>query len=291
MPKQDVRTGLRALRDVTRTYFFLPQFAIQRSVELLHLRSLTYPRPILDLGCGDAAFTRLVFPERGSVDYGLDPEPDQLERARSSGIFRELFSARGDRIPLPDGSIRTVFSNSVFEHIREIEPVLAECSRVLAEGGRLIFTTPSEHFPEFLFFSQRYRAWGHPEIAEGYVQFVNSVFGHYRYWTLGEWEKALARSGFTTQAHRQIVSERATLLEDKWMIRQLALRTLSPGLAKRVEGSFARTTHEAAPRAKRTFLQRLAGFGLYHYLALAFFRKELSYHGPGSQYLFVAEKR
>jgi len=44
-----------------------------------------------------------------------------------------------------------MFSNSVLEHIYDINMVLKEVSRVLKENGKLVFTVPSNQFSSYLF--------------------------------------------------------------------------------------------------------------------------------------------
>lgn len=56
----------------------------------------------------------------------------------------------GDNLPFADGFFASAFSNSVLEHIPDIQPVLNEVGRVLRPGARFVITTPSHYFTEYL---------------------------------------------------------------------------------------------------------------------------------------------
>ncbi len=47
-----------------------------------------------------------------------------------------------DRLPFDDGAFDSVLCNQVGEHVPRPEPFFAELVRVLAVGGRLMFTVP-----------------------------------------------------------------------------------------------------------------------------------------------------
>ena len=70
--------------------------------------------------------------------------PGDIECARRRGSDKELIICPGHRIPKSDGSYRTIFSNSVLEHIPDLLPVLlGEANRLLAPGGRFYVTDPN----------------------------------------------------------------------------------------------------------------------------------------------------
>jgi SAM-dependent methyltransferase len=45
-------------------------------------------------------------------------------------------------LPFADGEFSVLFNKSVFEHVRDISPLLRECHRVLAPGGRMVSLVP-----------------------------------------------------------------------------------------------------------------------------------------------------
>jgi SAM-dependent methyltransferase len=132
-----------------------PATCLWRTIELGHLlRSDELPAdgPLLDLGCGDGRITALVRRRLGArwELVGVDPDPAEVDLARETGIYTRLHVAPGERVPEPDGSFDTVFSNSVLEHIPDVRPVLGEVSRLLRPGGAFVFTVPTPTLHRFL---------------------------------------------------------------------------------------------------------------------------------------------
>ena len=104
--------------------------------------------PVLDLGCGDGVFSQLAgWPTEMT---GLDFDEESLRvRAR---VCPGAMNVRGDagKVPLPDAAFATCVSNSVFEHLPDLDACLREAHRVLRPGGRLIFTMTLGTFSQHL---------------------------------------------------------------------------------------------------------------------------------------------
>jgi SAM-dependent methyltransferase len=101
----------------------------------------------LDLGCGDGHLMAIILSHIAPRDLaGIDIDPKETALAARRNIYREIATAAGDRIAFPDGHFEFVFSNSVLEHIENIEKTLGEVARVLCPAGRFIFTVPGPDF-------------------------------------------------------------------------------------------------------------------------------------------------
>lgn len=180
-------TGLnRELRTSNATPDFLwlhitglPAFrALLRAVEArLYQGLLPLEEPVLDLGCGDGHFASVAFPR--SVTAGIDPAPGVLQEAGHWGAYNLLAQAEGGALPFPVGHFATVISNSVLEHIPDVDSVLAEISRVLQAGGRFIFCVPSEHFARLLFFPSLFRRLRLECMAGAYERYFNRISRHH----------------------------------------------------------------------------------------------------------------
>ncbi len=101
----------------------------------------------LDLGCGDGLLTRILLQETGPREVvGVDPDYAEAAQAERLGIYAAVHAVGADKVPEPGGSFDWVFSNSVLEHIDDIDPVLAEVARLLRAGGEFVFTVPGPEF-------------------------------------------------------------------------------------------------------------------------------------------------
>jgi SAM-dependent methyltransferase len=107
------------------------------------LAALT-PRPgctLVDLGCGDGAFTARVGQRAGAGRLlGLEIDPIEAAAARERGV--EVIEADlAQALPLEDASVDVVHSNQVIEHLADTDLFLREIRRVLAPGGYAVVST------------------------------------------------------------------------------------------------------------------------------------------------------
>jgi dolichol-phosphate mannosyltransferase len=91
---------------------------------------------VLDVGCGSSRLLGTL-PE-GSV--GLDLLMPKLRRARRFG--RPLVQASASRLPFRDGTFDCAVAAQLIELVPPEQNALAEMSRVVRPGGRLILSTP-----------------------------------------------------------------------------------------------------------------------------------------------------
>lgn len=172
----------------------VPAFrALLRGVEARFYQGLEMPTPILDLGCGDGHFASLAFPRKALV--GLDPEWKALKEAAARQAYRWVVQADGTRTPFPSGSFGTVISNSVLEHIPDVEAVLQEVARILRPGGYFLFCSPSHRFVEFLSVYRLLSRLGLRRAAEAYGRLFNRISRHHHCDAPEIWAARLERVG------------------------------------------------------------------------------------------------
>jgi len=134
------------------------------------LRTLTVDHSLLkpgecalDVGCGTGGVTipaKLRVGENGSV-AGIDPAPEMIavarRKAKRAGIEIDFRVGVIESLPFPDEMFDVVTSSLMMHHLPEHLQVkgLAEITRVLKPGGRLLITDMMRPSPSFLkrFFS------------------------------------------------------------------------------------------------------------------------------------------
>lgn len=97
-------------------------------------------RRVLDLGCGSGAFGQWMPCDHVRV-FGLDVSPRALDAAK---CWERVALVDLDRevIPFRDSSFDAVLAKDILEHLQRPWKTMAEISRVLAPGGRLLISTP-----------------------------------------------------------------------------------------------------------------------------------------------------
>lgn len=93
---------------------------------------------VLEVACGTG---RLL----DFAAAGCDASSEMLAVAREKHPGKELICSRAEAMPLPDGSLDTIYSLHLMMHLEPqvIKSILREASRLLRPGGRLIFDIPS----------------------------------------------------------------------------------------------------------------------------------------------------
>lgn len=165
----------------------LPYFrALIRSVEASYYAALDFPEPALDIGCGDGHFASLAFSDQVSV--GLDPEHAPLREAVARRSYGVVVQADGCRMPFASNSFASAFSNSVLEHIPDVESVLAEISRLLTHGAPFYFCVPNPRYLSALSMKRF--------LGDGYAAWFRRISRVHHLDDPLVWETRLARTGF-----------------------------------------------------------------------------------------------
>ncbi len=184
----------KLLVEFLRVYAFQPATALWRAVEVEVLRKyLPASGLCLDLGCGDGKLTVIAFDGIRTPDLtliGLDADEDEADSARRLSFYTRVHACRASDVPEPSASFDCIFSNSVLEHIEDIEATLTEVSRLLKPKGTFIFTVPSPGFHACLRGPRRAGA-----KREEYLSQMDRRLAHLRYWSVEEWRVHLANSG------------------------------------------------------------------------------------------------
>jgi len=98
---------------------------------------------VLDLGCG----TGILFPALVKKKYcvtGLDLSYEMLSAGRNDGLHIARICADGSHIPLADNTFDAVFCRGSIHHMPDLVTCFSEISRILINGGQLIFSEPCD---------------------------------------------------------------------------------------------------------------------------------------------------
>jgi ubiquinone/menaquinone biosynthesis C-methylase UbiE len=181
-----------------RVYVFQPATAFWRAVEVGVLEKfIPSSGNCLDLGCGDGKLTAILFRENFKQQLmlvGIDGDEDETRQAAQLPLYKRVHTCRASNIPEPSQSFDHVISNSVLEHIQDIEATIAEVARLLKNGGTFVFTVPSPGFQSCL-----YGPLDHRTSRKAYLLEMDKRLAHYRYWSAEEWRALLARYGLSVE--------------------------------------------------------------------------------------------
>ncbi len=188
--------------------------AIWRAIEAYQMEknSVKYKKPILDIGCGFGEFAGIFFNK--SVEVGIDIDDKDLFLARQTKKFKRLIIADARKLPFISNSFNTIFSNSVLEHIPNVEKVLQESYRVLKPKGYLIYTVPINKFYNNLFFTTLFEKAGLHSLSLYYFRYINKIFKHISILPKSKWLQMTEKAGFTIVLEKEIVSEKSTRVFD-----------------------------------------------------------------------------
>lgn len=186
----------------------VPAFrALLRSIEARFYQYLDLPEPILDLGCGDGHFARLTFDN--PLLAGIDPCWGPINKAKESGAYMYVIQSLGDQLPFPNNYFGSVISNSVLEHIPDVQSVLLDGCRVLRPGGKLVVTMPSQYFTKYLAGALWFEKIGLKGLADAYRRLFNRIARHAHTDSPERWARRLARAGFEIEQWQYYFSKKA----------------------------------------------------------------------------------
>jgi len=173
----------------------LPFFrAFLRAVEGQYLRDIDIQEPVLDLGCGDGHFG-----SRTLNNYqisGVDPSFKLLLEAKGYHFYQYLINSQGSELPFPDNWFSTIISNSVLEHIKDIDSVIAECYRILSNEGIFVATFPNNNFSDNLSIAIFFEKNKCRKMANLYKKLFNRISRHYHTDHHEKWIKRFHFNGF-----------------------------------------------------------------------------------------------
>ena len=168
---------------------------------------LPYKEPVMDFGCGDGFF-RFVS-NLGSAqkfDIGLEVNRERARIARKAGVYKKVVTYDGKQIPFQDEKFFTIVSNSVMEHIVDVDNSIREIYRVLAKDGSFYVSVMADQYEENLL--------GTILLGVLYRKWMRKKAYHFSLLSQYEWEKKFQEVGFKIQQRVGYMSRKNTRFLD-----------------------------------------------------------------------------
>lgn len=144
-----------------------------------------YPRPYLEVGVGSGRFAQAL-----GIEYGVDPAPAILRKAKSRGI--KVQRASGEQLPFLSGSFGGVLIVLTLCFVDDPALVLQKVSRVLMPNGGLVLGLILKGSPWAEFYARKGKE-GHP------------IYSKARFFFKDEAENLLYQSGFDELQYRSVL--------------------------------------------------------------------------------------
>jgi len=224
------------LRTLCSEYPQYPTVALLRAWELAILSAIELPGPLLDLGCGDGRIAQRLLGRPGETSgaaVGLDIDRPSVHLAAATGFYAATVIADARQMPLATSAFGSIMSVCVLEHIPGVDAVLNEARRVLAPGGRFVFSVPTDRL-------QQIAASSHPQGGAEYAQAVCERLVHRNSWYLEDWARCLQDNGLEVEraiGYMPDDAARAWFEAYDWTVkpmrgRGLLYRAAGPGLRR-----------------------------------------------------------
>lgn len=178
----------------------LPYFrGLMRAIEGRFYQDLPLESPTLDLGCGDGHFAQITFTR--SLEVGVDPWFGPLHEAKTRKNYNLLIHSYGQRMPVPENTFSSAFSNSVLEHIDDVQPVLDDLARVLKPGGVFYFCGPNHNFDPNLSIARFLDRIGWKSAADAYRRLFDRISRHVHLDPPEVWQARVEHAGLKVVRH------------------------------------------------------------------------------------------
>ena len=144
--------------------------------------NLAGARTLLDVGCGDGSFMKIIRSEDIKV-IGVDLFSPYLKSARRLGIYEKVLKQDIKKLKFKKKSFDVVLSSQVVEHLKRKEALKLISKMEAIAKNRVIVGTPNGYFPQ-----------------EEYDK--NKLQEHQSFWTKRDFEKL----GFKVTARKNTLS-------------------------------------------------------------------------------------
>ena len=217
---EDVLQGYDA---VSSLYPYIPSLSHWRAWEYAAYQKYQLDGRILDLGCGDGRYFRLIWPHATDV-IGVDMNPGVAELGKQSGVYRAVHIAAAHQLPEASESFDDVFANCALEHMDHLDAVLGEIYRCLKPGGGLLCSVVTDRFIQWSLLPNLVAMAGFDDAGAnlqkeflGYHHLANPL-------SIEEWQRRFTNAGLVTEEHVPILPKFNSgiflLMEGLWHVKR-----------------------------------------------------------------------
>lgn len=220
LPIAEVLKGYDA---VANLYPYIPPLSHWRAWEYASYKHHRINGRILDIGCGDGQYFKLIWPQADNV-VGVDMDAGVAERGRQSGVYRAVHVAPAHQIPEADASFDHAFANCSLEHMDHLDGVLSEISRCLKPGGTLSCSVVTNRFVEWSLLPAMVSEAGFKQAADS----LQTNFMDYHHLAnplpVATWTESFNRAGLIVESHIPILprfnSSIWVLMDSIWHVKR-----------------------------------------------------------------------
>jgi SAM-dependent methyltransferase len=125
---------------------------------LIDLATQQHPAHVLEVGAGTGNNTAAFLEALPCTLTALEPSQGMLAKAAAKNLPCTWLRASATALPLPNAHFEFVFGTYMLHHIRDLDRLFAECTRVLQTGCVAFITVPTSfierhpmnhYFPSF----------------------------------------------------------------------------------------------------------------------------------------------
>ncbi len=195
---------LKGYDAVSTLYPHIPSLSHWRAWEYAAYQNYRFDGRILDIGCGDGQYFKLIWPQATNV-VGVDMNPGVAELGLQIGVYRDVHIAPAHQVPEADSSFDHVFANCSLEHMDHLDAVLAEICRCLKPNGTLLCSVVTDRFVQWSLLPNLVAMAGFDDAATA----LQKDFLDYHHLAnplpVEEWANSFKRAGLIPEEHIPIL--------------------------------------------------------------------------------------
>lgn len=208
---------------VSQLYPYCPPMSMWRAWEYAAYQRYQLAEPVLDVGCGDGQYFRLIWPTLKEV-VGVDIDPGVADSAKRSGVYTDVQVMPAHQLSLPAGSFGSAFANCSLEHMDNLSDVLKGIFRCLRPGGQLLLSVVTDKFLEWSALPLLIGKMGESQKAQSLLNEYKDYHHLVNPLPPNVWLMHLRQAGFEVIEHVPILPEMVSrlflFLDHVWHIRQ-----------------------------------------------------------------------